>query len=151
MRLNARTCKCNDGTYPFSLFSYGTVLTGNLDVYHILYTQPICAGMGSPVSSHIAGPPYLLGEHTLGRSLGRTPVRTSNRHGSAMQNIMIVVLSLDVRVRTLMMEEGNPLNAWAHIMHEVPNISTFIINEYNPLSSFMLNMSFLIFQSTYHT
>ena len=81
---------------------------GNLDMYHILYTQPICAGMGSPVSSHTVGPPYLAGEHTLGRSLGRTPVRTSNRHGSAMQNITIVVLPLDVHVRTLVMEYGNP-------------------------------------------
>ena len=85
--------RSNDGTYHFNLFSDGTVLTGNLDMYHILYTQPIRASMGSPVSSHTAGPLSLSGEHTLG----------------------------------------------AHIM----NIT--------PLSSFMLNMSFLIFQSMYHT
>ena len=40
----------NDGTNSLNLFSYGTVLMGNLDVYHILYTQPIHASMGSPVS-----------------------------------------------------------------------------------------------------
>ena len=45
---------------------------------------------------------------------------------------MIVVLPLDVRVRTLVMEYVYPPNARAHIMHEVPNISTFIINEYKP-------------------
>ncbi|KAG7020801.1 hypothetical protein SDJN02_17489, partial [Cucurbita argyrosperma subsp. argyrosperma] len=53
--------------------------------------------MGSPVSLHIVGPPYLSSEHTLGRYLGRTPVRTSNRHDSAMQSITIVVLPLDGR------------------------------------------------------
>ena len=63
---NARTCKCNDGTYHFSLFFYGTILTGNFDVYHILYTQPMRASMDSPVSSHTAGPLSLSGEHTLG-------------------------------------------------------------------------------------
>ena len=31
------------------------------------------------------------------------PVKTSNRHGSAMQNITIIVLPLDVHVRTLVM------------------------------------------------
>ena len=36
-----------------------TVLTGNLDVYYIFYTQPICASMDSPVSSHTAEPPFL--------------------------------------------------------------------------------------------
>ena len=41
MRLNARTCECNDGTYHLNPFSYGTVLTSNLDVYHILYIQLI--------------------------------------------------------------------------------------------------------------
>ena len=49
--------------YPFS---YGTVLTGNLDVYHILYTHLIRASMDSPVSSHTAGPLSLSGGHTLG-------------------------------------------------------------------------------------
>ena len=31
------------------------------------------------------------------------PVKTSNRHGSAMQSITIIVLPLNVRVRTLVM------------------------------------------------
>ena len=46
-------------------FSYGTILTNNLDVYHILYTQPIRAGMGTPVNAHTAGPLILLGEPAL--------------------------------------------------------------------------------------
>ena len=46
-------------------FSYGTVLTSNLDVYYIFYTQPICASMDSPLSSHTARQPFLSGEHTL--------------------------------------------------------------------------------------
>ena len=57
--------KCNDGSYHISIFSSDTILTGNLNVYHILYTQPICASMDSPVSSHTARPHYLSSEHAL--------------------------------------------------------------------------------------
>ena len=45
--------------------------------------------------------PYLVG--ILWKPLMLEPVRTSNRHGSAMQSITIIVLPLDVRVRTLVM------------------------------------------------
>jgi len=45
--------------------------------------------------------PYLVG--ILWEPLRSEPVRTSNRHDSAMQSITIVVLPLDVRVRTLVM------------------------------------------------
>ena len=64
--LNARTCECNDGTYHLNPFSYSIVVTGNLDVYHIFYTQSIRASMDSLVSSHTAEPPSLSGEHTPG-------------------------------------------------------------------------------------
>ena len=37
-----------------------------MDVYHILYTQPIRASMGSPASSHTAGSLSLAGGHALG-------------------------------------------------------------------------------------
>jgi len=50
----------------FNLSSYSAILTGNLDVYHIIYTQPIRASMDSPVSSHTVEPLSLSGEHTLG-------------------------------------------------------------------------------------
>ena len=73
-----------------------------MDVYHILYTQSIRASMASPASSHTAGPLSLSGGHILG-PLMPGPVKTSNRHDSAMQSITIVVLPLDVRVRTLVM------------------------------------------------
>ena len=71
---NARTWECNDGTYPFNLFSCDAVLMGNLDVYHILYTQPIHASIGSLVSSHTAGSLSLSGEHTLGAPLAEHPL-----------------------------------------------------------------------------
>ena len=58
-------------------FSYDTILMGSLDVYHILYTQPIHASMNSLDSSHTVGPLFLSGELSLVPQL----IRISNRHG----------------------------------------------------------------------
>ena len=49
-------------------FSYSTILMDSLDVYHVLYTQPISAGMGSPDSSHTVRPPFLVGRAFSGSS-----------------------------------------------------------------------------------
>ena len=65
-------------------FSYYIILMGSLDVYHILYTQPIRAGMGSPDSSHTAGSFFLLGEPALVALLMPTPIKISNRHNGIM-------------------------------------------------------------------
>ena len=83
-------------------FSYGVVLTGNRG--HVPYTlhspyvrvwahQLVCTPLG-----HFLYPVGILWE-----SLMSGPVKTSNRHGSAMQSITIIVLPLNVRVRTLVM------------------------------------------------
>ena len=51
-----------------------------MDVYHILYTQPIRASMGSPASSHTAGPLSLAGGHALGALIpGPVKTRTSRQ------------------------------------------------------------------------
>ena len=50
-------------------FSYDTILTGSLDVYHILYTQLIRASMGSLESLHTDGPLFWSGEPSLAAQL----------------------------------------------------------------------------------
>ena len=116
----------------FNLSSYGAVLMGKFGrVPYTLHTAHTWEyGLTSLFAHRWAT--FLVRRAYTRSSLDRTPVITSNRQGSAMQNITIVVLPLDVRVRTLVMEYGylprcmSTHNAWG------PQYLYYIINEYNP-------------------
>ena len=57
---------------------------GSLDVYHILYTQPIRVSMGSLDSSHTAEPLFFPGKPSMELNFCRIPIRISNRHDNIM-------------------------------------------------------------------
>ena len=129
---DARTCECNDETQHYSLFSYGTILTGSLDLYHILYTWPIRASMDPRVGSHTSSPfPFRAS------MLCQIPVRNSSRHGSITQ-------PSGVRVRTIVKEYEYPQMHEHTLMHEVPIFFIFNIIKYNPYNHFIHIISFII-------
>ena len=89
--LNVSTCECNDGIYHNILFSYGTLLTSSLDVYHIIYTQPIRASMDSQVARILLGP-FPCPASIFWELLMLDTLRSSSRHDNIRLNIMIVFL-----------------------------------------------------------
>ena len=84
-------------------FIYGAVLTGKLWTCTIYSTHSpyVRVWAHQLVRTPLGHFPYPVG--ILWEPLMPEPVRTSNRHGSAMQSITVVVLPLDVRFRTLVM------------------------------------------------
>ena len=91
------------GPIFFFRFPYGAVLTGKLCTCTIYSThsQYVRVWAHQLVRTPLGHFPYPVG--ILWELLMLELVRTSNRRGSATQCITVVVLPLDVRVRTLVM------------------------------------------------
>ena len=106
-----------------------------MDVYHILYTQPIRASMGSPASSHTVGPLSVAGGHALGAH--RDPLKLKpSRQRYAGHNDRCPAIWMYASVPSWW-DRGTP-QMHAHNMHEVP----LVFNEHNPVSCFHAYMSF---------
>ena len=121
-------------------FPYGVIQQVIVDVYHILYTQPIRASMGSPASSHTAGPLSLAGGHALGAHRDPLKLKPSRQHYAGHNDCCPAIwMYASVPSRW---DRGIPPNAWSHNMHEVPLVLQSSFNEYNPVSRFHAYMSF---------
>ena len=110
-----------------------------MDVYHILYMQPIRASMNSPGSSHTAGPLSLAGGHALGAHWNLLKLKPS-RQRYAKHNDRCPAIGCTrpyprdgIGVSPKCMSTQY---AWG------PTSPTVIINEHNPRSRFHAYMSF---------
>ena len=91
--------------------------------------------------------PYPVG--ILWEPLMSGPVRTSNRHGSTMQSI----LSCHWMYASVpsWWDRGIPLDAWTHIMHEIPTTSTISLSfDRTPLALSTYHIIFHIVSDIVH-
>ena len=96
--------------------------------------------MGSPASSHIAGPLSLAGGHALGAHRDPLELKPS-RQCYVGHNGRCPAIWMYASVPSWW-DRGIPPNALSHNMHEVPLVLPSSFNEHNPVSRFHAYMSF---------